>query len=291
MTPTRLATLLVLVAALVVTLGARSAAPDAIADVTDQTFETDDHVITMAPDGTVTVVSKRTQIAVQGTANGTSPALTAQELLAKAHGITEQLKRNLGWDLTSELDRARALNETEALTQQLHNIPQATLDLEENADLLQLRDIVDEMDIVDDIDGVNNCRGRCLSPGAIKTVIAGPAMSKNLRTLKSYLTQGKPLSTAVAVEGVALVCTLLAIFWVTLERDLGNLPERFKWAVCAVLTGMTIDVLNTFSDVADYVAHSRATMRQEVTDAARHLDSLTPDDEPATDYDLAKDEL
>jgi hypothetical protein len=32
-------------------------------------------------------------------------------------------------------------------------------------------------------------------------------------------------------------------------------------------------------------------MRQEVTDAAKHIDSLTPDDDPATDYDLDKDEL
>jgi hypothetical protein len=33
------------------------------------------------------------------------------------------------------------------------------------------------------------------------------------------------------------------------------------------------------------------TLRQAVTDAAQHVDTLTPDDEPATDYDLIKDEL
>jgi hypothetical protein len=276
---------MLVVTALVVTLAARSTAPDATAATTDQTFETAGHVITQAPDGTVTILDKRTQTAVQGTADTTSPALTEQELAAKADGLSQQFKKNLGWDLESEADRTRLITETRNFSQQLHNIPQATLDLEENAVLRELRDIVDEMD------GTKNCRERCLITETVKTVIVGLFMGASLRTLKNYITQGKPLYAHEAVAGIIFITALFAHFLVLLARDLTDMPASVRAIVRAIMTGVVLTIFDTFVDTAVYVAQWRATMRQEVTDAARHLGTLTPDDEPATDYDLAKDEL
>lgn len=277
--------LMIIVTALVVTLGARYAAPDATAATTDQTFETDHHVVTLAQDGTLTIVDKKTRTAVQDTADPGSPAPTEKELAAKTDGLSQQFKKNLGWDLTVEADRTRLINEARALSQQLHNIPQATLDLEKNVGLRMLRGIVDEMD------GTKNCRERCLVRGEIETIIVGVGLGVSLRILKSHLARGEPLNVAQAVAGYILISAQFLAFLIMLERDMIDMPEAFKFLIIVIMAKILTDVVATFSDIADHVAHSRMTMRQEVTDAAQYIDSLTPDDEPATDYDLVKDEL
>jgi hypothetical protein len=283
--PRLYALLMLVVTALVVTLGTRFTAPDATAATTDKTFETDDHVVTQAQDGTITVVDKRTQIAVQDTVDPATAGLTDKELAAQADGLSHQLKNNLGWDLTIDADRTRLLNETRAFAQQLHNIPQTTLDLEENAGLRAVRDIVDEMD------GTKTCRDRCLIADTARTMIMGVGLAHSLRILKSLLAEGGQPQVARAVALSTLVTGQLLAFWYMLERDLNNMPVAFTWMVRLMMTALLREVHQAFDDVVDYVAHSRTTMRQAVTDAAQNIDTLTPDDEPATDYDLAKDEL
>jgi hypothetical protein len=275
---------MLVVTALVVTLGARSTAPDATA-ATIQPFETARHLITQAPDGTVTIVDKTTQTALQGTADATSPGPTEEEIAARADGLSHQFKKDLGWDLESEADRARLITETRNFSQQLHNIPQASLDLEENATLRELRDIVDGMD------GTKNCRERCLIVSTVLTFLVAAALGASMKTLKSHMADGKPLDASTAVSGALFITGLVLSFVLLLRHELEYMPFAVKKIVAILLFPALENVFHTFVDMMDYVAHYRATMRQVAADAARHLDDLTPDDEPATDYDLAKDEL
>jgi hypothetical protein len=291
------ALLMLVVTALVVTLGARFTAPDATAATTDKTFETDDHVITQTPDGTVTIIDKKTQIAIQDTIDPATTGPTEKELATQADGLSHQFRNNLGWDLETDADRTRLLNETRALTQQLHNIPQATLNLTENAGIHTLRDIVDElnivagMDLVAEMDDPKNCRERCLIRHTAPIMLLGTGVAFNLRLLKNRMAKESSLYAADVVASITVITGLLLIFWSALDRDLRRMPVAIRLLARIAMIGLVGNVYKAWTEVIDYVAHSRATMRQAVTDAAQHLDTLTPDDEPATDYDLAKDEL
>jgi hypothetical protein len=281
------AVLMLVVVALVVGLGVRFATPRAAASTGDQTYDSRDFSITLAQDGTVTLLDKQTGTALEGAPDPAAAPMPQDEMRTQAANLSAQVKQNLGWDVTATADRARMLREIKTFHQKLDSIPQAELDLKENAGIRTVRDILEN----------NECRARCLQADQRALIIAGAGVVYMINGLRDALRQSEWPGTGMTTFEAALVTACLAlgalIFWSNVSQalaDPGMSPE-FKLALSVVASLTLSQVARVMVDAMRYAAQSRTTLREESTKTAQAIASLTPDGGPADGYDLVKDEL
>jgi hypothetical protein len=286
--PKGYALLMLVVAALVAGMGARFTAPRAAADTGDQTFESGGYSITLTPDNTLTILDTKTATALKGTPDPAAGQISEAEIRTRADNLATQLKDNLGWDVALDTDRLRLTQEINTIHQKLDSIPQATLDLRENTGIGTLRDIIDQTY------NSAECRGRCLVNLPERTILAGATLAASIKFLRDRMYQGDQIGLINTTLGIIVFALYTAQFWFYLSRTLGNahLPERLRRALLLFLGGTAFTaVTHTVVDLIEYTAQSRRTVRQDLAEAAQRVHSLTPDTEPADDYDLVKDEL
>jgi hypothetical protein len=288
----KLSALLMLVAAaLVLGMGARFTTPRAAATTGDppgdQTFESADFAITLAQDGTVTILDKKTSTALQAAPDPTSEQSTEDEIRAYANNVATQLGANLGWDMAVETDRTRLTNEIQTVRQKLQSIPQATLNLTQNADISTLHDTIEQLY------GANECRGRCLAGAARNAFISGGLLVHQIRFYRNLMHRSLALDLKAKALGIVILTAEASIFWHVISRALGDprMPEGIKRALLLAVGAIFSEVAHAMIDLIQYTAQSRMTMRKELTDTADRIASLAQDTEPTKDDDLVKDEL
>jgi hypothetical protein len=285
--PKRHALVMLIAAALVAGMGARFTASRAAADTGDQTFESGGYSITLTQNGTITILDKKTSTALEGTPDPSAEPISEDQIRTQADSLITQLEKDLGWNLALENDHIQLIHEVNTLHQKLDSIPQTTLNLRENADVRTLRDIIDQTY------ANNQCRERCLDISPAFVLIAGGALAYNIRSIRDKMYQGVDMGIALATGGILLLALNAAAFWKFLSTTLDDprLPESMK-RVLLLLTGAIFSgVARTMADLIQYTSQSRKTVREDVTAAAERVHSLTPDTEPANDYDLVKEEL
>jgi hypothetical protein len=285
--PKRYALMMLVATALVAGMGARFTAPRAAADTGDQTFESGDYSITLTPDNTLTILDKKTSTALKGTPDPSAGQISEAEIRTQAGNLTTQLRDTLGWDLALDNDHLRLIHEVNTMHQKLDSIPQATLNLSENTDIRTVRDIIDQTY------DTTECRERCLDSSAVFTIIAGGLVASSVRSIRDKMYQGEQIDIATATMTILIVAVNSAAFWGYISETLDDprVPEGMK-RVLLLLTGAIFSgVARTMVDLIQYTAQSRKTVREDVTKAAERVHSLTPGTEPATDYNLVKEEL
>jgi hypothetical protein len=278
------ALLMLVVVALVVGLGVRFATPRAAASTGDQTYDSGDFSITLAQDGTVTILDKQTGAALQDTPDPAAAPISEDELRTQAGNLSAQVEKNLGWDVAATTDRSRMLNEIKTFHQKLDSIPQATLDLKENAGIRTLHDIL----------GTNECRARCLnfSPGPLLAV--GALLGVQIRQLRDILHQpGAEIGIARTACGIVFLSATVLAFGALAVRAIGDpqMPAQLKMPLRALAAFIITKAFYAMIDIVQFTAQLRTTLREESTGTAKAIASLTPEGGPADGYDLVKDEL
>jgi hypothetical protein len=280
------ALLMLVVVALVVGLGVRFATPRAAASTGDQTYDSADFSITLAPDGTVTILDKQTRTALQNTPDPAAAPIPQGEMTTLAANLAAQVKQNLGWDVAATTDRSRMLNEIKAFHQKLDSIPQATLDLKENAGIRTLRDILE----------TNECRARCLRADPLSTIQVGAILVFQINLLRNALREGDQLGiklgfwmAAGAIAGIALGAVVFST-WVSMALADPDMSPEFKLALGVATGVMLSQVARVMVEVIQFAAQSRTTLGEESTKTAEAIASLTPGGGPADGYDLVRHE-
>jgi ABC-type Fe3+-siderophore transport system permease subunit len=148
-------------------------------------------------------------------------------------------------------------------------------------------------DIIDQTYDTTECRERCLNIHPAPILIVGGALAWNIRSLRDAMYRDKEIGIVVATGGILVLAANSAVFWSFISATLDDprVPEGMK-RVLLLLTGAIFSaVARAMVDLIQYTAQSRKTVREDVTKAAERVHSLTPDTEPATDYNLVKEEL
>jgi hypothetical protein len=281
------AVLMLVVVALVVGLGVRFATARAAASTGDQTYDSGDFSISLAQDGTVTILDKQTGTVLEGAPDPAAAPMPEDELRTQAGNLSAQVEKNLGWDVAVTTDRSRMLNEIKTFHQKLDSIPQATLDLKENAGIRTLHDIL----------GNNECRARCLQANPRQTIAAGALLVYQINMLREALQQDERLGKEMDVDTAlgAIACLTLGslgfshfVFQALADP---SVSAQFKLALRVVTGIMLSQVARVMVEAIRFTAQSRTTLGEESTKTAKAIASLTPDGGPADGYDLVKDEL
>jgi hypothetical protein len=282
--PRSAALLMLVVVALVVGLGVRFATPRAAASTGDQTYDSPDFSITLAQDGTVTLLDKQTGTALQGAPDPAATPIPQDEMRTQAANLAAQVKQNLGWDMTAATDRSRLLKEIKTFHQKLDSIPQATLDLKENVGIRTLRDIL----------GTNECRGRCLELSPVPTLAVGMILAVQIRQLREILQHpGAEMGIEETAEGIVALCATALAFSALAFRAIADpqMPARLKLPLRLLATFIVGHAVRAMIELLQFTAQSRTTLPEESTRTAKAIASLTPEGGPADGYDLVKDEL
>jgi hypothetical protein len=282
--PRPAAVLMLVVVALVVGLGVRFATPRAAASTRDQTYDSGDFSITLAEDGTVTILDQQTGTALQGAPDPAAAPIPQDEMRTQVANLATQVENNLGWDVKATTDRSRMIKEIETFHQKLDSVPQATLDLKENAGIRALRDIL----------GTKECRARCLelNPGPI--LVLAVTLAVQIRYLRDTLHQpGAGMTIEQAAFGIAALCTTALFFAFAAAQAFNDpqMPAPLKIPIHLLAAAIMFQAGHAMSDLIQFTAQLRTTLREESTGAAKAIASLTPDGGPADGYDLVKDEL
>jgi hypothetical protein len=289
--PKPAALLMLVVVALVVGLGVRFATPRAAASTRDQTYDSGDFSITLAQDGTVTLLDKQTGTALQGAPAPAAAPISEDEMRTQVANLATQVENNLGWDVTLTTDRSRLIREINAFHRKLESIPQATLDLKENAGIRTLHDIIGKTP-----DG--ECRARCLEISPVSVLVIGVGLGYQVRELRAVLRDGarrgvREIEFSAAALGIAAVASMALSFDFLVSKALRDprMPDIIRWPLRLLAGAIINDARLAMVEIIQFSAQSRTTLREESTGAAKAIASLAPDGGPAAGYDLVKDDL